>query len=72
MIKILTHYTVLFFVFIGLTTHILKLIYIFYKPKFLSKYKYFSDDIPSKNNLILYYILTITVCYYVIRNIING
>jgi hypothetical protein len=71
MMKILTHYTLLFFVMIVLTTHILKLIYVFYKPNFLSKYKYFSNEIPSKNNLILYYILTITVCYYIIKNIIN-
>ena len=72
MIKSLTHNTILFFVFIGLITHILKLIYVFYKPKFLSKYKYFTNEIPSKNNLILYYILTITVCYYVILNILNS
>ena len=51
--------------------HILKLIYLLFKPTFMSKYKYFSDQIPSKGSLIMYYVLAISVGYYVILYKIN-
>lgn len=68
MIKKFADYFSIFLISIALITHLLKLIYIFYKPKFLSKYKYFSKDMPSKTDLILYYILTIGCCFFVLFN----
>jgi hypothetical protein len=51
---------------ITLITHILKLVYILFKPIFMTRYKYFSNINPTKSDLILYYILTIGCCSYII------
>ena len=51
---------------IALITHILKLVYMVFKPIFMSRYKYFSNINPTKTDLILYYILTIGCSFYII------
>jgi hypothetical protein len=56
---------------IALITHILKLVYMLFKPIFMSRYKYFSNINPSKTDLILYYILTIGCSFYIIRKQFN-
>ena len=66
MIKIFTDYFSILLISIALITHLLKLIYLFFKPKFLSKYKYFTKESPSKTDLVLYYILTIGCCFYIL------
>jgi len=53
---------------IALISHILKLIYLLFKPSFMSRIKYFSEHSPSKTDLAMYYILTIGCCYYVLFN----
>lgn len=50
---------------IALITHILKLVYMVFKPIFMSRYKYFSNINLSKTDLILYYILTIGCSFYI-------
>ena len=49
---------------ITLITHILKLVYMLFKPIFMTRYKYFSNINPTKSDLILYYILTIGCSFY--------
>jgi hypothetical protein len=51
---------------ITLITHILKLVYMLFKPIFMSRYKYFSNINPTKTDLILYYNLTIGCSFYII------
>jgi hypothetical protein len=51
---------------ITLITHILKLVYMLFKPIFMTRYKYFSNINPTKSDLILYYILTIGCSSYII------
>ena len=51
---------------IAIITHILKLVYLLFKPIFMTRYKYFSNKNPSKTDLILYYILTIGCSFYII------
>ena len=51
---------------IALITHILKLVYLLFKPISMSRYKYFSNINPTKTDLILYYILTIGCSSYIL------
>lgn len=71
MLKNLANYTSLFLLSLAFLTHMLKLIYMFYKPDFLKRIKYFSNDVPSKTDIALYYVLTIGVSYYAIIHILN-
>jgi hypothetical protein len=66
-----TKYFSLLLISIALITHILKLVYLLFKPMFMNKYKYFSNNKPSKIDLILYYILTIGCSFYIIWKQIN-
>ena len=66
-----TKYFSLLLISITLITHILKLVYLLFKPMFMNKYKYFSNNNPSKIDLILYYILTIGCSCYIIWKQIN-
>ncbi len=52
---------------IAVLTHVLKLIYIIFQPKILEKIKFISNRNLTKNQLLLYYLLTILVCIYVIN-----
>jgi len=49
----------------------LRIIYLLFKPSFMSKYKFFSDYIISKYRLCLYYVLGISIGYYVILRLLN-
>ena len=55
---------------ISILSHLIKIFYLIFKPKFLEKYKTFSGQ-PSKYGLFLYYLLTIIVCIYVIQKRTN-
>lgn len=66
MLNEFTKYFSLLLISIALITHILKLVYLLFKPIFMTKYKYFSNNNPSKIDLILYYILTIGCSFYII------
>lgn len=50
----------------------LRVIYLLFKPTFMSKYKFFSEYTISKYRLSIYYILAIAVGYYVIFKKISG
>jgi len=51
---------------IALITHILKLVYLLFKPIFMSSYKYFLNINPFFTDLILFYILTIGCSSYIL------
>jgi hypothetical protein len=59
-------YFSLLLVSIALITHILKLVYMLFKPIFMTRYKYFTNINPTKTDLILYYILTIVCTSYIL------
>lgn len=44
--------------------HILRLIYLIFKPRILKRFNFISNPVPSRTNLVLYYILVIGVCIY--------
>jgi len=48
-------------------THLCRLIYLIFKPKFFDKFTFISNVIPSKSQLMLYYALTIVVCIYAVN-----
>jgi len=49
----------------------LRIFYLLFKPSFISKYKFFSDYTISKYRLSLYYVLGISIGYYVILRLLN-
>ena len=71
MIKKIANYFSLLLLSIGFVSHVLKLIYLYYKPSFLTKMKYLFNEKTSRAELILYYILTIGCCFYGISNLLN-
>ncbi len=56
----------IFLLIITVITHLLKIVYIFFKPPIFLKIDTISNPQPSKFNLVIYYSLTIGVCLYVI------
>ena len=67
MFKQCTDLLVIILLSIAGITHLLRLIYLIFTPKFLEKIKLIANVIPSKTQLILYYILTIAICIYAIN-----
>lgn len=65
MLKTFADYFIIFLVALAAITHILKIIYVLFKPGFMDKIKYISN-LPGKTLLLLYYILVVGVCVYVI------
>ena len=57
---------------LSIIVHFFRIIYLLFKPTFMSKYKFFSDYTISKYRLSIYYILAIAVGYYVIFKKISG
>jgi hypothetical protein len=55
----------------SMVVQFLRIIYLLFKPPFMSKYKFFSDYTISKYRLSLYYILGISIGYYVILRLLN-
>lgn len=52
---------------IALVSLILKIIYLGFKPAFLKKLKFVTDEKPGKFSLSVYYLLTILVLVYCIN-----
>jgi len=48
-------------------THLCRLIYLIFKPKFFDKFTFISNVIPSKSHLMSYYVITIAVCIYAVK-----
>jgi hypothetical protein len=48
-------------------TDLLRLIYLIFKLKIFDKFTFISNAVPSKSQLMLYYILTIVVCIYAVN-----
>lgn len=49
----------------------LRIIYLLFKPSFLTKYEFFSNYTISKYKLSLYYVLGISLGYYIILRLLN-
>ena len=49
----------------------LRIIYLLFKPAFMTKYEFFSNYAISKYKLSLYYVLGISLGYYVILRLLN-
>ncbi len=60
------------FLIITITVHLLRIIYLLFKPESLSKYKSISDTNLKPHKLILYYSLVIIVALYVLFKRINS
>jgi len=56
---------VIIFLSIAVLSHLMRLLYLFFKFKFLERLKFVTEQ-PSKLQMFLYYILTIGVGIYVI------
>lgn len=67
MFKQIMDYLVIGLLAIGALTHVAKLVYLFFQPKVMEKMKFISTKNQDKNQLSLYYLLTIAACIYVIN-----
>jgi hypothetical protein len=72
MFKKFMDYSLLFFISIGVIWHILKTIYLFYKPALLKRLKPLNEENPSKKDLLSYYLLTIIVGLYIINHYLKS
>jgi len=52
---------------LSIVTHVLKILYLFFEPQFLKKYKFISARTPTKVELMSYYILIIGVSVYIVN-----
>ena len=59
-------YSFIFFISISLIWHILKIICLYYKPKFLENLKILPKEVPTKDDLLPYYLLTIVGAFYIL------
>ncbi|MFM1930052.1 MAG: hypothetical protein RL387_1380 [Bacteroidota bacterium] len=71
MLIILKDLTILLLLIIAISSHVLKLIVLYFKPYFLKKLKFLENEIPTKTELTLYYILVILACSRTIIFFIN-
>lgn len=55
---------IVFLLLIVVVTHVLKVLYLLFRPKWLSHFSYFADTSPGKTQLLLYYVLTAVVAAY--------
>ena len=55
---------IVFLLLLAVVTHVLKILYLLFRPKWLSRFKYFADTSPGRTQLLLYYILTVAVAAY--------
>ncbi len=67
MFKNISNYFILSVLILSIVTHVLRILYLFFEPQFLKKYKVISDRTPTKVKLILYYVLTVGVSVYVVN-----
>jgi hypothetical protein len=55
---------IVFLLLLVIVTHVLKILYLLFRPKWLSRIPYFADTSPGKTQLLLHYILTTVVAAY--------
>lgn len=67
MLHHISNFFVITLVILSIVTHTFKLIYLFFEPKFLKKYKFISARAPTKTELVLYYVLIVGISVYVVN-----
>ncbi len=67
MLNHISNFFVIALVILSIVTHTFKLIYLFFEPKFLKKYKFISARTPTKAELVLYYVLIVGISVYVVN-----
>jgi hypothetical protein len=65
-------YLIIALLSIATLTHLARLCYLFFRPKFLMKFKFITAEKPEKSQLALYYVLTILACIYGISLKVGG
>ena len=53
-------------------SHLLRLVYLFFKPRILKRIDYISNPVPGKLDLALYYILVVGISIYAINLKLNS
>jgi hypothetical protein len=51
---------------LSIIVHCFRIIYLLFKPRFMSKYEFFANYTVSKSQLSVYYLLSILVSYWII------
>lgn len=69
--KIFFEYWGILFYLVIILIHVGKVVYILFKPKFLEKYKIFTNKNLSDFKLVLYYLLLIGTTIYLVIQLID-
>ena len=67
MLKQFIDWVIIFLVALAGFIHLLRLIFLVFKPRILKRFDFISNPVPTKINLVLYYILVTGICIYVIH-----
>lgn len=71
MIKQFMDFAIITLLCIAGFTHLLRLLYLIFRPRILERITFVARTEPSKTQLALYYLLTIIVCAYAITYKLN-
>ncbi len=67
MLKQISYFFIIAILILSAVSHLLKLLYLFFKPQILAKYQFISNRTHTKLETAMYYILTVGVSIYIIN-----
>jgi len=66
MFKIIMDFNTIILMSLSIIVHFFRIIYLLFKPRFMTKYEFFANYTVSKSQLSVYYLLSILVSYWII------
>lgn len=66
MFKKIMDFNTIILMSLSIIVHFFRMIYLLFKPRFMSKYEFFANYTVSKSQLSVYYLLSILVSYWII------
>jgi hypothetical protein len=72
MFKRIMDFNVIILMSLSIIIHIFRMIYLLFKPRFMSRYELFRNYSVSKSQLSVYYLLSILVSYWIILKKISN
>ena len=66
MFKKIMDFNTIILMTLSIIVHFFRMIYLLFKPRFMSKYEFFANYTVSKSQLSVYYLLSILVSYWII------
>ena len=72
MIKKIMDFNTILLMSFSIIIHIFRMIYLIFKPRFMSKFEFLTNYTVSKYQLCIYYLLSILVSYWIILKKISN